>query len=60
MDSIISKKTKMIDAAELLRQHNINTPRGWEIVIGMLLADCDHLEVHGYGCEAYFTKVKEG
>jgi hypothetical protein len=36
----------------------INTPFGWDIVFGILLNDCkDHLEVHGFGNNAYFTQI---
>ena len=57
---IIYKTTPIKVAEEILDFHGINHPNGWEIVIGMLLSECDHLEVHGVGSKAYFIKVKEG
>ena len=57
---VITKTTKVEEAERILRLHNIRTPNGWEIVIGMLLGECDHLEVHNYGKNAYFLQVDKG
>ena len=54
---IITRTTKVEEAERVLRLHDIGTPNGWEIVIGMLLNECDHLEVHDYGKNAYFLKA---
>jgi len=57
MTTIINKNEKVGKVKEILDFHNIRTPWGWEIVFGMLLDECeDHIEVHGYGDGAYFTK----
>jgi len=50
----ITKKTNMKDAEEILKMNGIGTPYGWEIVIGMLLEDCDYIEIEGYGHGANF------
>lgn len=47
----------MKEAGDILKFHGCQLPRGWEIVIGMLLSDCDYLEVHNFGKDAYFSKV---
>lgn len=54
---IITKTMSISEAEEILNMHGIRHPYGWEIVIGMLLDDCDHLEVHDFGGKAYFIKV---
>ena len=30
---------------------------GWELIIAMLLHDCEYAEVHGFGSNAYFNKI---
>lgn len=55
---IIKQDTPIREAQEILNAHRIETPRFWEIVLGMLLSECDHLEVHGFGRHAYFVKVE--
>jgi len=55
----ITKQTSMKDAAEILKMNGIGTPYGWEIVIGMLLEDCDYIEVQGYSHGANFVLVKD-
>lgn len=54
---IITKNTPIKEAEEILDFHGIAHPFGWEIAIGMLLSDCDHLEVHDFYGKAYFVKV---
>lgn len=54
---IITKNTSIKESIEILNNHGISTKLyGWEIIIGMLLYDCDYIEVHGYGHNAYFIK----
>lgn len=57
--SIINKQMKVLEIEEIFDFHNISYPSGYEIILGMLLSDCDYLEVHGFGSDAYFEKVKE-
>jgi len=59
MTSVISKTETIGNIKEILnKDHDISTPFGWEIVFAMLLKDCtDHIEVHGYGEDAYFTQI---
>lgn len=54
---VIYKTDNIKDTEEKLRDHCISLGRGWEIGLGMLLSQCDHLELHGYGSGAYFTLV---
>lgn len=56
---IIKKDMKMAEIVHILTEHSINMPFGWEIVLNMLLSECDHLEVHDFGQNAYFTQVME-
>lgn len=56
---IINKQMKVLEIEEILDFHNIAHPSGYEIILGMLLSDCDYLEVHGFDSDAYFEKVKE-
>lgn len=56
---IINKQMKVLEIEEILDFHNIAHPSGYEIILGMLLSDCDYLEVYGFGSDAYFEKVKE-
>lgn len=56
---IITKTTPIGETEKILELHDIKRPMFWEIAIGMLLGDCDHLEVHGYGPKAYFVKCEE-
>lgn len=59
MTSIIKKNDTIGKAKEVLNDiHGVSTPFGWEIPFGMLLDGCkDHLEVHGFGENAYFTQI---
>ena len=56
---IITKTTSIKEAEEILTFHDISHPFGWEIAIGMLLSDCDYLEVHDFGSKAYFNKIRK-
>lgn len=55
---IIRKDTPIREAEEILRARGIGTPKFGEIALGMLLSECDYLEVHGFGRNAYFVKVE--
>ena len=57
MADIIKKDTSIKDAEEILRFHGCSLGFGWEIVMGMLLDECDYLEVHDFGRNAYFSKI---
>lgn len=58
MVDIIKKDTPIKEGLEILNNHGISTNvHGWEIVLGMLLNDCDYIEVHDYGHNAYFSKI---
>ena len=54
----INKDEKIGNVKEILNDiHGISTPYGWEIVFSMLLSECEnHIEVHGYGDNAYFAQ----
>lgn len=56
--TIINKGEKIGKVKEILNDiHGISTPFGWEIVFSMLLNECEsHIEVHGYGSNAYFAQ----
>ena len=57
---IITKNTSIKKCIKILDNHGISTKiHGWEMIIGMLLYDCDYIEVHDYGHNAYFTKKTE-
>lgn len=56
---IIWQDTPIKEARAILDNHRIAMPMFWEIALGMLLSECDHLEVHGFGTRAYFVKVQE-
>jgi hypothetical protein len=58
MITIINKNEPIGKVKEILNDiHGVNTPFGWEIVFGMLLLECEeHIEVHEYGQNAYFTQ----
>ena len=58
MKNIIKKDTSLKEAEEILSLHGCPLGHGWALIIGMLLYDCDYLEVHDFGNNAYFTKVK--
>lgn len=57
MTDIIKKDTTMKEAESILKSHGCPLGYGWELVIGMLLSDCDYLEVHDFGRDAYFSKM---
>lgn len=53
----IRKTDNIKDTEEKLRDRCIPLGSGWEIALGMLLSQCDYMELHGYGSGAYFTLV---
>lgn len=57
--NIIRRQTPLNKAKEMLQSNGIETPYGWDIVLSMLLNDCDYLEIEGYGKQARFILHKE-
>ena len=54
---IIRKTDKIGDVKEILDYHGMSLGHGWELIIAMLLSDCEYTEVHGFGSNAYFNKI---
>lgn len=54
---IIRKTDKIGDVKETLDYHGMSLGHGWELIIAMLLSDCEYAEVHGFGSKAYFNKI---
>ena len=54
---IIRKTDKIGDVKEILDYHGMYLGHGWELIIAMLLSDCEYAEVHGFGSNAYFNKI---
>ena len=54
---IIRKTDKIGDVKEILDYHGMSLGHGWELIIAMLLSDCEYAEVHGFGSNAYFNKI---
>ena len=54
MDTI-TKSMKIDDVKAMLHNNGINTPYGWDIVLGMLLNGCDYIKIEGYGEHAQFV-----
>ena len=59
MVDIIRKTDKISDVENLLQAHGVSLGHGWALIIGMMLTDCNHLEIHGFGNNAYFNKIRE-
>lgn len=57
MENIIKKDTTINEAEAILEAHGCPHKYGWELAIGLMLQECDYLEVHGLGSGAYFVKV---
>ena len=55
--SIIRKTDNICDVKNILDCHGISLGYGWELIIAMLLNDCEYAEVHDFGSNAYFNKV---
>lgn len=58
MDTI-KKDTQMREAECILKDHGVSLSFGWQVVLGMILQECDYIEVHGFGESAYFEKMFE-
>ncbi len=56
---IITKQMTVLEIEKILDFHRIAHPSGYEIILEMLLSDCDYLKIHDFGSNAYFEKVKE-
>lgn len=56
---IITKDMKIGEIAEKLDDYCIPHPRGGEIVMAMLLNECDYIRIKGYGRTAVFEQVIE-
>lgn len=55
---IIRKTDKIGDVKRILQEyHGMSLGHGWELIIAMLLSDCEYAEVHGFGSNAYFNKI---
>lgn len=59
MIDTITKTTTMSEAKEILHDNCISTPYGWEIVLGMLLEQCDYIKITGLGASAKFELITE-
>lgn len=57
MRDIIKEDTTINEAEAILKAHGFPRKYGWELVIGLMLQQCDYLEVHGYGGDAHFVKA---
>lgn len=56
--NIIRKTDKIKDIKTILQDcHGMYLGHGWDLIIAMLLSDCEYVEVHGFGSNAYFNKV---
>ena len=55
--NIIRKTDNIRDVKNILNCHGISLGYGWELIIAMLLNDCEYAEVHDFGSNAYFNKV---
>lgn len=58
-NNLIRKTDSIGHARDILEAHGVPLPRGWEIVMGMLLEGCDYLEVCGFGRNAQFRLCEE-
>lgn len=56
---IIKKNTQMEEARRILEDHGVTLSFGRQIVLGMILQECDYIEVHDFGESAYFEKMFE-
>ena len=53
---VIKRDTSIKEAEAMLKAHRCPHRHGWEIAIGLMLQQCDYLELHDYGDDAYFVK----
>lgn len=54
---VIRKTDTIRDVKDILDYHGISLGHGWELIIAMLLSDCEYAEVHGFGSNVYFNKI---
>lgn len=54
---VIRKTDTIRDVKDILDYHGMSLGHGWELIIAMLLSDCEYAEVHGFGSNAYFNKI---
>lgn len=54
---VIRKTDTIRDVKDILDYHGMSLGHGWELIIAMLLSDCEYAEVHGFGNNAYFNKI---
>lgn len=59
MADTITKEMTVSEIKELLHDNCIATPYGWEIVLGMLLEQCDYIKIAGFGASAKFELITE-
>lgn len=59
---IITKNTRLKDAAEMLEMHMVPVSYGWEMVLCMMLHECDYITIEGTGRNAKLVKhfIEEG
>ncbi len=57
--NIIRKNTSIGEAKKILKSQGCVLNDGWEIVLGMLLQDCDYIEVQGYFTPARLVQIRE-
>ena len=57
MDVIRKTDTIRDIIKDILDCHGMSLGHDWELIIAMLLSDCEYAEVHGFGSNAYFNKV---
>ena len=54
---IMHKTDTIRDIKDILDCHGMLLDHGWELIIAMLLSDCEYAEVYGFSSNAYFNKV---
>lgn len=59
MENRITKKTKVKDAEEILTANGISLSTYSMMMLGMLLQNCDYIEIEGYGHSANLKLVTE-
>ena len=55
--AIIRKTDKISETEEILKNHGLSLGHGWALIMGMMLSDCEYVELHGFGSNAYFNKI---
>lgn len=54
---LISKNSKMSETKTFLNDNGIPLSHGWQLILGMLLQDCDYIKLEGYGRNANLVKI---